>query len=114
WLVAAVLANAAILVAWSGLWWTAAPRAERPRYRRMFEINALASALMNTLPFLGGHAAALLLLVSRAGMTRSGALTVMSLDQLGEGMAKLAIFAAVALSAPIPDWMRVGIGSACV
>jgi uncharacterized membrane protein YbhN (UPF0104 family) len=38
----------------------------------------------------------------------------MALDQLGEGMAKVAIFALVAVSAPIPDWMRVGIGTACI
>jgi uncharacterized membrane protein YbhN (UPF0104 family) len=114
WIAAALLANAAILLAWTGLWWTVAPREERPKYSTMFEINAIASALMNTVPFLGGHAAALVLLVKRGRMTQHGALSVMALDQLGEGMAKVAIFALVAVSAPIPDWMRVGIGTACM
>jgi uncharacterized membrane protein YbhN (UPF0104 family) len=80
----------------------------------MFEVNAIASALMNTIPFLGGHAAALVLLVKRAGLSQQSALSVMALDQLGEGLAKLAIFAVVAIAAPIPDWMRVGIGTACI
>jgi uncharacterized protein (TIRG00374 family) len=114
WIVVALLCNAAILVAWTGLWWIVSPRDERPRYATMFEINAIASALMNTVPFLGGHAAAVVLLVKRAGMSQHAALSVLALDQLGEGMAKLAIFAVVAVSAPIPDWMRVGILTACV
>jgi uncharacterized membrane protein YbhN (UPF0104 family) len=114
WIAAALVANAAILLAWTGLWWTVAPREERPGYSTMFEINSIASALMNTVPLLGGHAAAVVLLVKRGGMTQHGALSVMALDQLGEGMAKVAIFALVAVSAPIPDWMRVGIGTVCV
>jgi uncharacterized membrane protein YbhN (UPF0104 family) len=114
WIALALLANTTILFAWTGLWWTVAPRDERPKYATMFEINSIGSALMNTVPFLGGHAAALVLLVTRGGMTQHGALSVMALDQLGEGMAKVAIFAVVAAGAPIPDWMRVGIGTACV
>jgi glycosyltransferase 2 family protein len=114
WIALALVANALILVSWTGLWWIVAPREERPKYSTMFEINSIASALMNTVPFLGGHAAALVLLVKRGRMTHHGALSVMALDQLGEGMAKLAIFAVVAAGAPIPDWMRAGIGTACV
>jgi uncharacterized membrane protein YbhN (UPF0104 family) len=110
WVVAAVVANALILVAWAGLWWTVSPRAERPPFRVMFEINAIASALMNTMPFLGGHAAAVVLLIKRGGLTRPGALSVLALDQLGEGLAKVAIFAVVAIAAPIPGWMRVSVG----
>lgn len=114
WIAAALICNAAILPFWTGLWWTIAPNDERPKYGTLFEINAMVSALMNTVPFLGGHAAALVLLVKRAGMSRHGALSVMTLDQLGEGLSKVAIFAVVAWSAPIPDWMRVGIGTICV
>ena len=114
WLPVALLANAAILLSWAGLWWTVAPRDERPSYGAMFEINAIASALMNTVPLLGGHAAAVVLLVKRGGLTQHAALSVMALDQLGEGLAKVMIFAVVAVGAPIPGWMRIGIGTACI
>lgn len=113
WVVIAIVANALILVSWAALWWAVSPREERPSYGVMFEINAMASALMNTMPFLGGHAAAVVLMVKRAGMTRTGALSVMALDQLGEGLAKVSIFLLVAIAAPLPDWMRVGIVTAC-
>jgi glycosyltransferase 2 family protein len=113
WVGVAILANALILVSWAALWWVVAPRAERPAYATMFEINSLASALMNTMPFLGGHAAAAVLLVKRGGLTRAAALSVMALDQLGEGLAKVSIFLLVAIVAPIPDWMRVGVVIVC-
>ena len=111
WIIVAVVVNALILVSWTGLWWICSPKAERPTYRVMFEINAMASALMNTMPFLGGHAAAVVLMVKRAGLTRTAALSVMALDQLAEGLAKVSVFLLVALAAPLPDWMRVGIAS---
>ena len=113
WISVALVANALILVSWTALWWVVSPREERPSYGVMFEINSMASALMNTMPFLGGHAAAVVLMVKRAAMTRTGALSVMALDQLGEGLAKVSIFLFVAVAAPLPDWMRVGIVTAC-
>jgi glycosyltransferase 2 family protein len=111
WIAVAIIANALILVSWAGLWWVVSPRAERPKYGVMFEINAMASALMNTMPLLGGHAAAVVLMVKRGGLTRSAALSVMALDQLGEGLAKVSIFLVVAAAAPIPDWMRAGVAT---
>ena len=114
WIVVALIANALILVSWTALWCTVAPSGERVSFRTMFEINAITSALMNTVPFLGGHAAAVLLLIKRGGMTQHGALSVMALDQLGEGMSKVAIFAVVAAFAPIPAWMRAGIATICL
>ena len=114
WIIVAVIANAMILVSWAALWWTVAPAGERPTYRVMFEINAIASALMNTIPFLGGHAAAVVLMIKRAAMSRAAALSVLALDQLGEGLAKVAIFLVVAVAAPIPDWMRAGVATVSV
>lgn len=113
WVALAIVANTMILVSWAALWWVVSPKNERPDYGVMFEINAVASALMNTMPFLGGHAGAVVLMVRRGGLTRAGALSVLALDQLGEGLAKVAIFGVVALAAPIPAWMRLGIATVC-
>lgn len=113
WAFVGVLANAAIL-----LWWAAFWRALRPpiepsvSFGRMFEVASVGSALMNTVPFGGGHASAILLLARRADTTRRGALSVMALDQLGEGLAKVCVFLLVGLLVPLPPWMRAGITTA--
>lgn len=110
WLAVAVLANGAIL-----LWWAAFWRALRPRsgpavsYGRMLEITAASSSLMNTLPFGGGHASSVVLLIRRAGMTRRGALSVLALDQLGEGIVKVGVFLLLAALVPLPAWMRASV-----
>jgi uncharacterized membrane protein YbhN (UPF0104 family) len=72
----------------------------------MFEITSTASSLMNTLPFGGGHASSVVLLVRRGETTQRGALSVLALDQLGEGIIKLAILFAAGIAVPLPAWMR--------
>jgi uncharacterized protein (TIRG00374 family) len=109
WLVVAVAANAAIVVFWSGFWRVLLPRGENVSFSRMFTISAIASAVMNTVPFLAGHATSILLLVRRGGMTRHGALSVLALDQLGEGLAKVIVFMLAGALTPIPTAMRAGI-----
>lgn len=110
WLAVSVAANAAILTAWALFWRTLVPRSERhASYGRMFEVVSVASALMNTVPFGGGHASSVVLLARRAGTTHKGALSVLALDQLGEGIAKVLAFLLVALVVPLPAWMRASI-----
>lgn len=110
WLALSVVANAAILMAWALFWRTLVPRSEgHATYGRMFEVVSVASALMNTVPFGGGHASSIVLLARRGGTTHKGALSVMALDQLGEGIAKVLAFLLVALIVPLPAWMRAGI-----
>ena len=113
WLGAAVLLNGAILVCWAAFWRVLLPSSEPPvGYRRMFEIVATASSLMNTVPFGGGHASSVVLLSRRGGTTKRGALSVIALDQLGEGLTKVSIFLLVALLVPLPVWMRAGVTTA--
>lgn len=110
WLALSVIANAAILVAWALFWRTLVPRSEgQASYTRMFEVVSVASALMNTVPFGGGHASSVVLLARRAGTSNKGALSVLALDQLGEGIAKVLAFLLVALIVPLPSWMRASI-----
>jgi Predicted integral membrane protein len=110
WLGLAVLLNATILICWAAFWRALVPEGEsRAGYRRMFEIVATASSLMNTVPFGGGHASSIVLLVRRGGTTQRGALSVLALDQLGEGVVKVTLFLLVALLVPLPTWMRAGV-----
>ena len=113
WLAAAVLANGAILAWWAAFWRSLLPRDENSiSYGRMFEIVSTASSLMNTAPFGGGHAASVVLLVRRGGTSRRAALSVLALDQLGEGVTKVGLFLLVALLVALPQWMRVGVTTA--
>lgn len=113
WIALALLANASILVWWAAFWRALRPDNETPvTFRRMFEIASSASALMNTVPFGGGHASSVLLLMRRGETTQRGALSVMALDQLGEGLTKLGIFLLVGWLVPLPAWMRAGITTA--
>jgi uncharacterized membrane protein YbhN (UPF0104 family) len=115
WLAAAVLANTAILAWWTAFWLVVHPRSEPAiSRRRMFEIVSTSSALMNTLPFGGGHASAVMLLVKRGAMSTRGALSLMALDQAGEGVVKISVLLLVAFLNPLPAWMRVGVTTACV
>lgn len=113
WLAVAVLANLAILLLWAALWRGLAGAA-RPSYRTMLAIVAIASAVMNTVPMLAGHATAVVLLTQRAGLAMPAALSLLAMDQLGEGVSKLALFASAAWLAPLPAWMRAGIASVAV
>jgi len=115
WLSAAVLFNTTILVCWAAFWRAILPASEAPiRYSRMFEIVATASSLMNTVPFGGGHASSIVVLMRRGGTTQRGALSVLALDQLGEGVTKVSLFLLVAMLLPLPVWMKAGVTTASI
>jgi uncharacterized membrane protein YbhN (UPF0104 family) len=112
WLVVAVGANTLILACWALYWRALRPLGETPvSYARMFEVSAVSSSLMNTLPFGGGHASSVLLLIRRASTTQRGALSTLALDQLGEGIVKVAILLLVDIVVPLPTWMRASLAT---
>ena len=107
WFLVGVLANAAILPCWALFWKTLRPRSEEPvTFARMLEITSISSALMNALPFGGGHASSIVLLIKRGNTTQRGALSVLALDQLGEGVLKVMVLAGASAVMPLPTWMR--------
>jgi uncharacterized membrane protein YbhN (UPF0104 family) len=115
WIAAGITGNVGIVVCWSAFWLAVLPRSEaRIPFKRMFEIVAATSSLMNTVPFGAGHASSVLLLIRRGGASQRGALSVLALDQLGEGITKLTIFLLAAAVVPLPAWMRTGIVSAAL
>lgn len=109
WTAMALLLNALILPLWAAEWVRLAPRQQRPPYRTMLPVVAITSSTLNTIPFFAGEAAAVVLLVARAGLSRAGALSVLALDQLLVGIAKLAMVALAVFLAPLPLSLRAGV-----
>jgi uncharacterized membrane protein YbhN (UPF0104 family) len=105
WLLLAIACYAAILPLWAAQWTLLAPRGPSPRPRGMLAVVALTSAVLNTTPMLVGEATAVVLLVTRAGLDRAAALSVLAMDQLLVGVAKLGVLALAASVAPLPEWM---------
>ena len=106
WMLAAIAANGVILISWTALWRQFLPSAVRVSWGRMWEIVTLSAAGMNTLPFMSGHALSIGLLAKRGGTGLEVAVTVMTLDQLCEGLCKVALLSLAVTVAPLPDGMR--------
>jgi uncharacterized membrane protein YbhN (UPF0104 family) len=109
WLSFAILANLAILPLWAVEWRLLVPAAVRVSFARMFEIVATTAAVLNSVPFLAGEASGVLLLIARGGLSRGAALSVLAMDQLLVGFAKLTVVVFAALYAPMPEWLRVSV-----
>ena len=105
-LAAAVVANFAIIPLWVLQWKVFLPPAPSPSLRRLFEVISIKSTVSNGGPPLAGHAAGVHLLATRGGAGWPAALSVLALDQLTEGTAKVLLLAAVAAAAPMPDALR--------
>ena len=105
WLGLAIACYAAILPLWAWQWTILSPPSPRPRTRQMLGVIALTSAVLNTTPMLVGEATAVVLLVARAGLDRAAALSVLAMDQLLVGVAKVCLLAVAATVAPLPAWM---------
>jgi len=106
WLLMACLFNILVLVFWARQWRAFLPKKHDVPFSRMFELTALMSLAMNTLPFGGGHALGVVMLAKREKVGHAISLSVLALDQIAEGAAKLTLFAMVALFTPIPEVMK--------
>ena len=63
------------------------------------------STSCNTIPFPGGHAVGVMALARRAKVGHTVALSVLALDQLMEGFAKIFVLTLVAIFVPLPERM---------
>lgn len=114
WVVASILCNLLILPLWAAEWRLLVPATLRVAYASMFEVVAITAAVLNSIPFFAGEASAVALLIGRAGLSRGAALSVLAMDQLLVGFAKLCVLGAAAFMAPLPTWLRAGILSLVV
>ena len=109
WLPAAMLANLSVLVFWAWQWVLFLPPKHRVPFSRLLENNSYMALTMNTAPFLAGHALGLALLHKKEGAPPPVALSVLALDQLAEGLAKLTLLALCAALVPLPPWLDRGL-----
>jgi len=108
WIGLALLCFVAILPLWAMQWCLLAPASPRPALSRMLGVVAMTSTVLNTTPLLVGEAAGVFFLVTVTGLARAAALSVLAMDQLLVGLAKIVVLGAAASIATLPDWMRQG------
>ncbi|MFL5607738.1 MAG: lysylphosphatidylglycerol synthase transmembrane domain-containing protein [Gemmatimonadaceae bacterium] len=110
WIALALVGYFAILPLWALQWSllaAAGPRA-RPAIRRMLGVVAMTSSVLNTTPLLVGEAAGIYFLVTCAALERGAALSVLAMDQLLVGIAKVCVLLAAAWTNELPVWMERG------
>lgn len=108
WIVAALVAFVAILPLWALQWCILAPQMPKNTFGRMLSVTTLISSTLNTTPFFVGEAAGVLLLATRIGIARAAAVSIMLMDQLLVGIAKVIVLSTAALLLTLPAWMRTG------
>lgn len=105
WLALAVSCYLSILLLWAWQWHLLAPARPGRTVRDMLRVVVTTSSVMNTVPLLVGEATGIALLVTMAGLGRAAAVSVLAMDQLLIGVAKLGVLTAAATWAPLPPWM---------
>jgi len=106
WLVAAVALNAAIPMLWALQWRLFLPRPSELGLRGMYALTATMAMLANSVPMLLGTVSGTHLLATRGRVGYPTALSILALDQLLEGLAKLAMLFALAAVTPLPAPLR--------
>lgn len=109
WIAGALGCYVAILPLWALQWRLLAPQTERNTFRRMLGVIAMTSSTHNTAAFLVGEATGGLLLATHVGLGRAAALSVIAMDQLLVGLAKLGVLTTAALTLTLPTWMSNGV-----
>jgi uncharacterized membrane protein YbhN (UPF0104 family) len=105
WVAAASLCYLAILPLWAWQWHLLAARSPTQTFPGMLRVVTTTSGVLNTTPLLVGEATGVVLLVTLTGLDRTAALSVLAMDQLLVGVAKLVVLATAATLAPLPEWM---------
>jgi uncharacterized membrane protein YbhN (UPF0104 family) len=108
WLALAIVCYVAILPLWALQWSLLAPADPRPPVARMLGVVAMTSSVLNTTPLLVGEAAGIFFLVTRAALERGAALSVLAMDQLLVGIAKVCVLMLAAWTNDLPAWMEHG------
>ena len=108
WVALSLVANFSIQLSAAMMWRLLLPEDRTVPYKNLIGIMLVGSMLMNTAPMLVGHATLAVMLARQKDVGNAGALSVLSLDQLAEGLSKLVVVIVAIAVGPVPDWMRKG------
>ena len=109
WLAVAIGLNGSIIVLWSLQWRILVPGEGSVTWAGIFLVVSAMAMISNSVPFMVGQASGVLLLARYAGIGRASALSVYTMEQVAEGIAKLVVVVGVALFAPLPAWLARGV-----
>ncbi len=102
WLALAIGLNASIIVLWSLQWRVLVPGEGSVTWANIFLVVSAMAMISNSVPFMIGQASGVLLLARYGGIGHASALSVYTMEQVAEGIAKLTVVVGVALFAPLP------------
>jgi len=109
WLVLAVMSNVLIQPFGALQWRSLLPESIAVSFGRMFRLFSLTSIANNTTPSLIGHATGAMLLANEPSVGKVTALSVIALDQIAVGIAKIGVLGLAASLLPLPAWMKQGL-----
>ncbi len=109
WVAVAVGLNGSIIVLWSLQWRILVPGEGSVTWANMFLVVSAMAMISNSVPFMVGQASGVLLLARYGRIGTASALSVYTMEQVAEGIAKIVVVIGVALFAPLPTWLARGV-----
>ena len=107
WLAVAIGLNGSIIVLWSLQWRILVPGEGSMTWANIFLV--VSAMAMNSVPFMVGQASGVMLLARYGRIGHASALSVYTMEQVAEGIAKIVVVVGVALFAPLPAWLARGV-----
>jgi uncharacterized membrane protein YbhN (UPF0104 family) len=105
WVAVAVGLNGTIIVLWSLQWRILVPGEGSVTWTNMFLVVSAMAMISNSVPFMVGQASGVLLLARYGRIGHAAALSVYTMEQVAEGIAKIAVVLGVTLLAPLPPML---------
>ena len=102
WAAVAIGLNGSIIVLWAVQWRILVPGKSSVTWANMFLVVSAMAMISNSVPFMVGQASGVVLLARYGPMSNASALSVYTMEQVAEGIAKVTVVIGVAWLAPLP------------
>ena len=109
WVAVAIALNGSIILLWSLQWRILVPGDGSVTWADMFLVVSAMAMISNSVPFMVGQISGVLLLARYGGIPHTSALSVYTMEQVAEGIAKIVVVIGVVLFAPLPAWLARGV-----